>query len=165
MEIKKDIRNELFKRQEVRLEIQSENSPSFDEVRKEIVEKFGKPEENMDVYNIKGRFGKKVFMVDAYIYDSKEDLEKIKALQKTSKQRKEERGKGKGGEESKEEETSNEKSGEEKPEEGIPVEERPEQEKQEPEKKPTEGPVEERPEQEEKAVKEEKQAEVESKEP
>ena len=95
MEILKDIRNELFKRNEIVCSLESEKNPGFEEVKKLIVSEIKKPEENIDVYNIKGNFGSKLFDLDAYIYDSKEDLEN--AIQKTQKQRKEEKKKSKAG--------------------------------------------------------------------
>lgn len=92
MEVKKDfsgLRNELFKRQEVEGIVECEKNPGFDEVGKLVSEKMGKPEENLDVYGIKGNFGSKLFHISAYVYDSKED--KDKAEQKTKKQREEEK--------------------------------------------------------------------------
>ena len=91
MKIKRDSKNELFKRQEITFEIEADKNPNFSDMRKIISEKFSKPEENIEVYNIKGNFGKKVFVISAYIYDSKKDLEEIKQLQKTQKQRNEEK--------------------------------------------------------------------------
>jgi len=44
--------------------------------------------ENIDIFEIQGKFGKHVFEIGAYIYDSKEQLEKMKNLRKTKKQRK-----------------------------------------------------------------------------
>jgi len=105
MEIIKDIRNELFKRNELSLKLESEKNPSFDEIKTKISEDLKKPEENIDVYNIKGGFGKNEFIIDINIYDSKEDLDNIKKLELTSKQRKD-----------------NAKPSEEKPIEDKPVE-------------------------------------------
>ena len=86
MRVLSEFRNELFKRNEVSYNLDSEKNPSFDEVRKKISEKEKKPEENIDVDNIKGSFGSHTFKIKAYIYDSKEL--KDKAVQKTQKQRK-----------------------------------------------------------------------------
>ena len=100
MEIKKDLKNELFKRHEIEAVIESDKNPGFVEVKKMIASETSKPEENIDVYNIKSVFGRSSFKVFAYVYDSKEDLEK--AIQKTQKQRKE---KEKAAEETKKTET------------------------------------------------------------
>ena len=95
MNIKQDIRNELFKRQELLIELSSDKNPSFFEVKKQLAEKLSKPEENIEISKIKGIFGKRAFKIEACIYDSREDLEKIKKLQLTSKQRKEDKDKEK----------------------------------------------------------------------
>jgi len=87
MEIKKDFKNSLFKRQEISGELESEKNPSFDEVKRFISEKIKKPEETIEVRNVKGNFGKHIFYVDAYVYESEEDLDKMKQLTKTKKQR------------------------------------------------------------------------------
>jgi ribosomal protein S24E len=86
MEIKSDIRNEIFKRNEINAVVESEKNLSFDEARKIFVEETKKPEENIDLYNVKGNFGSNSFVISANVYDSKED--KDKAEQKTQKQRK-----------------------------------------------------------------------------
>jgi ribosomal protein S24E len=86
MEIKSDTRNEIFKRNEINAVVESEKNLSFDEARKMFVEETKKPEENIDLYNVKGNFGSNSFVISANVYDSKED--KDKAEQKTQKQRK-----------------------------------------------------------------------------
>ena len=85
MELKKNFRNELFNRQEIMFDVESDKTPNFPEMKNKIAEEFSKPEENINVFNIKGNFGKKVFSIHAYVYDSKNDLDK--AVQKTKKQR------------------------------------------------------------------------------
>ena len=115
MKTNKDFRNEMFKRQELVLELKGDKNPSFSETRKAISEKFGKPEENIDVYGINGSFGNDLFEISAYIYDSKEKLEEMKNLRETQKQKKKE------AEEQK-------KLAEEKPAEEKPAEEKPAEE-------------------------------------
>ncbi len=85
-----DNKNEIFKRHEVVLEIESVNNPTFDDMRKKVSEKFNKPLENVNVYSIKGSFGANVFLIKAYIYDSHETLKHIFHLSKTKKQKKKE---------------------------------------------------------------------------
>ncbi len=87
MKIKIDNRNELFKRQELVLEIESDKNPSFIDVQKKIAEEINKPEENIDVLKVKGGFGKNVFEVEANVYNSKEELNKMIDLRKTKKSR------------------------------------------------------------------------------
>jgi len=87
MEVLKDIKNDLLKRQEIILLVKSEKNPVFGEIKKQISEKFSKPEEVIDIYNIKGSFGIKEFKIYAHIYNSKEDLEKAIYLRKSKKQK------------------------------------------------------------------------------
>lgn len=89
MEIIKDIRNELFKRRELILEVESDKNPGFQETKKKISEELVIPEENADVYGIKGSFGSHKFIVNVNIYDSKEILDNMKKLEITRKQRRE----------------------------------------------------------------------------
>lgn len=89
MIITKNVRNELFKRQELNIEFQKDKNPTFEETKKYLSDELSKPEENINVFCIKGSFGKKTFLVSADIYDSKEGYEKIKKLQMSRKQRKE----------------------------------------------------------------------------
>jgi ribosomal protein S24E len=181
MEIKQDTRNDLFKRQEIILLIEAEKNPGFEEMKKKIAEKFGKPEENIDVYNIVGSFGRNSFEVSAFVYDTKEDLDKMARLKMTKKQRDEAK---KAEEEAKQaareeaekpsEEAEKESAGsEEKPAEETaeevkegeaPVEERPEQVPLESKEEPTGTNVEDRPEEEKKAAREETAREEEAKE-
>ncbi|MEM0465607.1 MAG: hypothetical protein QXW97_02810 [Candidatus Pacearchaeota archaeon] len=87
MDIKKDFRNELLKRQEISFVLEHDKTPSFSEMEKLISEEFKKPIDTIDVYNIKGKFGRKTFLIKAYIYDSPEILLKMKEISKTKKQR------------------------------------------------------------------------------
>lgn len=88
MEFKKNTRNELMKRQEISFLILDKKNPGFEEMKKKISGEMKKPEECIDVYNVEGKFGRDSFLVKAYIYDSKKELEAIKTLSKTKKQKK-----------------------------------------------------------------------------
>ena len=89
METIKEFKNILLKRNEIIGEVESINNPRFDEMRKVISEKYNRPEDTIDIFSIKGGFGKKKFIIKSHIYDSKDSLEQIKKLQLTSKKRKE----------------------------------------------------------------------------
>jgi ribosomal protein S24E len=91
MEIKSNIRNELFKRDELKLEIVAKGTPSFSEIRKQLSEKLEKPEEVIDVLSIKGSFGSSIFVIEANIYDKKEGLDESLERKKTSKKKKEDK--------------------------------------------------------------------------
>ena len=66
----------ILKRKEISFILEADKNPSFEEMKRKIAEDFKKKEEAIDVYGVKGSFGSNKFKVDAYIYDSKEDLEK-----------------------------------------------------------------------------------------
>jgi len=77
MQIIKDIKNDLFKRRELKIILPSEKTPSYVEISKLLSEKFGSNEENIVVSKVKGRFGAKTFLIEADIYSSKEDKDKV----------------------------------------------------------------------------------------
>jgi len=85
MEILNDLKNELLNRREIEAVIKSEGTPSFEECKKKIAEKFNAPEENIIVRKVKGHFGTNNFSVEAFIYNSKEDKEKIEPKVKEKK--------------------------------------------------------------------------------
>jgi len=74
--------NPLFKRKEVQFSIEAEVTPSNSEVEKLISEKFSTQEENIKIKKIEGKFGSKVFKVNANIYNSKQDKEDTEPKQK-----------------------------------------------------------------------------------
>jgi len=86
MDVLKDLKNELLGRREVKIVVPSEKNPSFDEAIKFIAAEFKTPDENIDISGIKGKFGRKTFLISANVYDSKESKEKAEI--KTKKQRK-----------------------------------------------------------------------------
>lgn len=74
--------NILFNRKEIRAEIESEMTPKKQDVEKFLSEKFGIPNENIEVKKISGKFGSKNFEIMAFVYDSKELKEQIEPRQK-----------------------------------------------------------------------------------
>lgn len=88
MELKKNIKNSLLKRQEISFLVENDKNPGFSEMKKKISDELKKPEENIEVYGVSGKFGRNTFLVKAYVYDSRKDLDAIKILNKTKKQRK-----------------------------------------------------------------------------
>lgn len=87
MEVKHTMKNDLFKRQELVMELEADKNPSFEEARKRISENVKKSEENIDVLSVHGKFGRNIFIITANVYDSREDKEKAVAMRKTQKQR------------------------------------------------------------------------------
>jgi len=86
MEIKKDNKNELMSRREVSVILETGKTPSYAEASKLIADHFKSGEENVMVENVKGKFGRKTFLINASIYNSKELKEE--AVKRLIKQKK-----------------------------------------------------------------------------
>lgn len=76
IEIKQQKKNELLNREEFILEIESENNPTF----QQVVEFMKKDPEATVVKEIKGNFGRNVFVSEVFIYDSVEAKEKTEYI-------------------------------------------------------------------------------------
>jgi ribosomal protein S24E len=103
MKILEDKNNELLKRREIKLVVDAAKNPSIQEAAKIIADQFKvAAEENIKVNVVKGKFGRKTFLISASIYESKDDKEKTEVI--TRKQRAaKQAGKGEKKEENKEE--------------------------------------------------------------
>ncbi len=77
--------NPLFNRKEIKIEIESDVTPSYTEVKKLIAEEFKTDADRIKINKIEGRFGIKKFTIFANIYNSKEDKDNFEI--KTKKQR------------------------------------------------------------------------------
>lgn len=81
----KDLRNDLLNRREVKILIESSGNPGMVNAGKAIAEQFKSKEENIAVKNLKGKFGRDTFLVDAYIYDSADEKKRIEPKVKVKK--------------------------------------------------------------------------------
>ena len=77
MKVIKDFRNDLLKRREVEMVIEADNNPGFSESGNRITKEFNVALDNVAVKAIRGKFGSNEFLIEAFIYDSVSDLEKI----------------------------------------------------------------------------------------
>ena len=82
MEIIEDKENFLLNRREVKVIVEAEKNPGFEEAENMISEQFKVEKENIIVKGIKGKFGRNTFLITAFIYKSKEDKEKIERKKK-----------------------------------------------------------------------------------
>ncbi|RMD66116.1 hypothetical protein D6817_04770 [Candidatus Pacearchaeota archaeon] len=82
MKILSDLRNELLKRREIVVSFVSESNPGFANSLKKIVGEFNVPEENVVVRSVRNNFGTREFVVEAFIYDSPQDKERIEPKKK-----------------------------------------------------------------------------------
>ena len=69
-------RNLFLNREEIVLEIISNTSPSFDDVKKAV----GKDENLTVVKKISSNFGRKKFIAEVFVYGSKESKDRIETL-------------------------------------------------------------------------------------
>ncbi len=74
--------NPLFNRKEVVIEIETNITPSKEEAEKLISEKFSVPVENIKIKKVLGKFGLSLFTIEAFIYSSKENKEKMEPKEK-----------------------------------------------------------------------------------
>ncbi len=77
MNVLKEFENKLLKRKEVLVSEEYETNPGIEKVTEEISKQFKADKEQIVVRRIISEFGKHVFEVDAFIYDSVEDKAKV----------------------------------------------------------------------------------------
>jgi ribosomal protein S24E len=85
MNLIKDFRNDLLKRRELKLVVNADKNPGFAEAMKMIVEKFKAKEDATVVREVKSKFGRDTFLIDAFIYDSSEQKQKIEPKKRVKK--------------------------------------------------------------------------------
>ena len=81
----KNFRNELLKRNEVKVVVTAEKNPGLANAGKMIAEQFKSKEENVVVKELKSKFGRDSFLIDAFIYDSQEQKNRIEPKKKEKK--------------------------------------------------------------------------------
>ncbi len=77
MNIIKDFKNDLLKRREVKVVITSKSNPGFTTASKLVSDEFKVKEDVLAVKNVKSKFGRDTFLIDAFIYHSANDKERI----------------------------------------------------------------------------------------
>lgn len=118
--------NKLLNRKEIKIVVESEKAPSEKEVIDFISNEKKADKELIKVDRIKGKFGRRTFLLELKIYNSKENMDKVERTEKQETTKKEE----KPVEQNTQESTQTEKT-EEKPEENKEEvkEEKPEENK------------------------------------
>ena len=82
--ILKDLRNNVLKRREMEILLVNRGNPGFIITKDLISHRLKVSRENIVMNHINGEFGRNEFVIDAFIYDSKEDLERIEGKQKVN---------------------------------------------------------------------------------
>jgi ribosomal protein S24E len=90
MEILKQFQNKLLNRTEIVAELEANVTPSKNEIKKMISEKFKVAEDQIVIEHILGKFGSKVFDIEAKIYDDVSSLAKYETVSKKEKKKREE---------------------------------------------------------------------------
>ena len=85
MKIINDVRNDLLKRREVGFIIEDKSNPGFTSSLKLVSEKFKSEEDRIALKAVKSKFGRDTFLIESFIYDSKEDKERIEPKKKEKK--------------------------------------------------------------------------------
>ena len=76
--------NILFERKEIQATLNSESTPSKEDVKKFLIKELSIPEDVLKLENIKGRFGSNEFIITAKVYKTREDRNSIE--QKTKQE-------------------------------------------------------------------------------
>jgi ribosomal protein S24E len=85
MNIIKEDKNKLLKRNEITAVFEADSNPGLEKLQKDLSTHFKSESENIIVNKLVNNFGTNSFMVNALIYDSKEDKEKIEPKKKEKK--------------------------------------------------------------------------------
>ncbi|MFH1290287.1 MAG: hypothetical protein ABIH92_02655 [Nanoarchaeota archaeon] len=85
MNILKDTKNSLLKRREIQFTLESSSNPGFKGSKQAISRGTKAQEDNIAIKFVKNNFGANEFLVEAFIYDSKEDKERIEPKPKAKK--------------------------------------------------------------------------------
>jgi len=81
----KDLNNKLLNRREVKIIVNSSSNPGFANATKIIAEQCKAKEELICVKEVKSKFGRDTFLIDAMIYNSLDDKDKIERKPKPKK--------------------------------------------------------------------------------
>ena len=85
MNVIREFENKLLKRKEVLVSEKYDSNPGIEKVSEEISKQFSVDKGQIVVRRIISEFGKKVFEVDAFIYNSVEDKAKVEPKPKEKK--------------------------------------------------------------------------------
>ncbi len=82
MNIVKEFKNNLLKRKEVEIIGSYESNPGFEKTKHDIATHFKISGELIVIKNVKSSFGSNEFLINAFIYNSSSDREKIEQKKK-----------------------------------------------------------------------------------
>ncbi|MEK6850500.1 MAG: hypothetical protein AABX85_02915 [Nanoarchaeota archaeon] len=85
MKVITDFRNDLLKRREVKVIVESQSNLGFQNSLSTTAQQFKAKEEVIVVKAVKSKFGRNTFLIEAYIYDSVKDKDSIEPRKKIKK--------------------------------------------------------------------------------
>lgn len=77
--------NALLARKEIKAIVEAIKNPSIEEAATLIASHFKAEKDNIAIKIVKGKFGRNTFLINAFVYKSKEDKEKIEPKKKVKK--------------------------------------------------------------------------------
>ena len=77
MNVTMDFHNKLLKRRDIVVEKQYSSNPGFATVMKDVAQHFKTAEDCIVIRAIRGKFGSGVFIIEARVYDSANDLQSV----------------------------------------------------------------------------------------
>ena len=83
----KDLKNELLHRREVKLIVNEKSNPGIKNGLKIVAEHFKADENLIVIKQLKSKFGRDTFLIDAYLYDSIKDKETIEPKPKKNEKK------------------------------------------------------------------------------
>jgi ribosomal protein S24E len=81
----KDFRNDLLKRREIKLVVEAEKNPGFENALKIVADGINAKEDLIVIREVKSKFGRNTFLIDAFVYDSADDRARIEPKKKEKK--------------------------------------------------------------------------------
>ena len=81
----KDVKNDLLNRREIKIIIEADSNPGNAKAVQIIADEFKSSPENIVIKTLKSKFGRNTFLLDAFIYNSAKDKERIELKKKVKK--------------------------------------------------------------------------------
>lgn len=85
MKVLSNKENILLNRNEVKIIVEAEKNPSYDEALVMLTKEFKAVPEAIAIHQVKGKFGRRTFLISAFVYKSQEDKEKFEPKKKEKK--------------------------------------------------------------------------------
>ncbi|MBM3233453.1 hypothetical protein FJZ18_04795 [Candidatus Pacearchaeota archaeon] len=78
-------KNSILKRIEIEYIVEAPQNPGFQKATEMVSDKLKAPSENIAIKAVRGNFGKNQFLIEAFVYESASDKERIEPKKKEKK--------------------------------------------------------------------------------